>query len=283
MHLQATASRAATLFARNPALFCRVMLAKLNTARPMPPLPVRKRIRNVLFEYDLADYRGTAPMYFGSYALLVIEAMKRILRPGDIFIDVGANIGYLSAIAAGLVGTKGAVHCFEPVPAYFERLRRLAELNPEYSIVPNQCALGDTPGVSTIYVAHEPGQNTLVAGYKALPQISSKLDVPVERLDAYIERSALGHPALIKIDVEGFELSVLQGLEGYLKKSNHRPSIICEIAPGAYPLLGRSLADLAHFMAAYRYAAYDLVDGTTPLDLCAIKHVEDVLFVAKNK
>ena len=107
MHIQATASRAATLLARNPALFCRMMLAKLNTARPMPPLPARRRIGDIVFEYDSADYRGTAPMYFGSYAPLVVDAMKRYLRPGGIFFDVGANIGYLSAVAADMVGPAG--------------------------------------------------------------------------------------------------------------------------------------------------------------------------------
>src|SRR5580692_3629744 len=120
MHLQTTASRAVTLLARNPALFCRVAIAKINTARRMPPLPAVRRINNILFEYDLGDYRGTAPMYFGSYAPLVINAMKRYLRPGDTFFDVGANIGYLSAIAAGLVGRNGQVHSFEPVPVYFD-------------------------------------------------------------------------------------------------------------------------------------------------------------------
>jgi hypothetical protein len=128
MHLQTTAARAATLLSRNPALFCRLMLAKLNTARPMPPLPARKPIGQVTFELDLSDYRGTAPMYFGSYALLVVEAMRRFLRPGGVFLDVGANIGYLSAVAADLVGPRGEVHAFEPVPAYFDRLRRLAAL-----------------------------------------------------------------------------------------------------------------------------------------------------------
>ena len=281
IHLHATASRAATLLARNPALFCKVVLGKLNTVRPLPSLPARRRVRNVIFEYDLADYRGTAPMYFGSYAPLVVEAMKRLLQPGDVFIDVGASIGYLSATAAGLVGTQGAVHCFEPVPAYFARLKRFADLNAQHSIWPNACAVGDTAGVCTIYITHEPGQSTLVAGYKATPQISAKLEVPVVRLDSYIENHAFDHPALIKIDVEGFEFAVLRGLEGYFRKLNHRPPIICEVAPRAYPLLGQSLADLARFMAVYGYSARDLIDGKTPVDLCTLNYVEDVLFIAE--
>lgn len=282
MRLQAAASRATTLLARNPVLFCKVLLAKIGTARPMPPLPVRKRIGDVVFECDLADYHAAAAMYFGSYSLLVIEAMREILRSGDTFIDVGANIGYLTAVAASLVGPNGAVHSFEPVPAYFARLKRLAELNPGFSITAVSCAVGDAAGTSTIYVTHEPGQSTLVSGYKSPSQIRSKLEVPTVRLDSYIESRVADPPALIKIDVEGFELAVLQGLEAYFKKSDHRPPIICEIAPRACSLCGRSISDLAEFMAGYGYSARDLADGETPVELSTITHVEDVLFLASN-
>jgi FkbM family methyltransferase len=280
MHLQAAASRAATLLARNPALFCRLMLAKLNTARPMPPLPARRRIGKIVFEYDLADYRGTAPMYFGSYALLVVNAMQRYLRPGDVFLDVGANIGYLSAVAARLVGPQGQVHAFEPVPAYFVRLGRLAALNPEYLIAANPCAAGETPGICTMYVTLEPGQSTLVRSYKVEPEILSTIDVPVVRLDSYLKQNQIERVALIKIDAEGFELPILRGLRNYFESCRHRPAIICEIAPRAYPLMGRSVSELAGFMAEFGYTARDLVDGVTPVDLGAIEHVEDVLFLA---
>jgi FkbM family methyltransferase len=280
MHLQAAASRAATLLARNPALFCRLMLAKLNTARPMPPLPARRRIGKIVFEYDLADYRGTAPMYFGSYALLVVNAMQRYLRPGDVFLDVGANIGYLSAVAARLVGPRGQVHAFEPVPAYFVRLGRLATLNPEYLIAANPCAAGETPGMCTMYVTLEPGQSTLVRSYKVEPEILSTIDVPVVRLDSYLKQNQIERVALIKIDAEGFELPILRGLRNYFENCRHRPAIICEIAPRAYPLMGRSVSELAGFMAEFGYTARDLVDSVTPVDLGAIEQVEDVLFLA---
>jgi len=282
MRLQKTASRAAALLAKNPALFCRMMLAKLNTARPMPPLPARKRIGPIAFECDLATHDSAAPMYFGSYALLIVEAMRELLHAGEIFFDVGANVGYLSAIAAGLVGESGQVHSFEPVPAYFEKLRRLALLNPEYSIRPNQCAAGETSGVSTIYVTREPGQSTLVPSYKAAPEIVSTLEVPVVRLDSYIEAQGIDRVALIKIDAEGFELPILRGLQGYFERSRHCPPIICEVAPRAYPLIGRSRDELACFLKTYGYSARDLIDRTTPVDICALDSVEDVLFLAED-
>lgn len=282
MHISTTASKAATLLAKRPVLFGRVLMAKLNTTRRMPPLPVRKCVRGVNFEYNLSEYRGTAPMYFGSYALLVTEAMRRHLKPGDVFFDVGANIGYLSAIAAGLVGKRGQVHSFEPVPEYFERLQNLANLNPGHSIVPNSCAAGETPGSCTIYVTREAGQNSMVPAYQSAFEITSTLEVPVVRLDSYIVGRGIQRVALIKIDAEGFEFPALRGLQGYFEQSKHRPPIICEIAPRAYPLMGRKVSDLTDYMAQYGYKAFDVIDGSTPVDLALIEQVDDVLFLART-
>jgi FkbM family methyltransferase len=282
MHLRATASRAATLLAKNPSLFCRIVLAKLNTARPLPTLPARKRIRDVVFEYDLPGYCGTAPMYFGSYALPVVHAMEGILRPGDTFFDVGANIGYLSAVGAGLVGPKGQVHSFEPVPTYHTRLRRLVEMNPDYRINANCCAVGETPGTAKIYVTREAGQNTMVTGYKTAAEIVSTADVTVVRLDSYIGERSLSRVALIKIDAEGFELPILRGLSGYWESTGHRPAILCEIAPRAYPLMERNLGDLADYISQFGYTARDLIDASATVNLKAIRNVEDVLFLATS-
>jgi len=259
------------------------MLGKLNSARPMPALPVRKRIGNVFFECDMAEYGGTASMYFGAYAPLVVDAMRRVLRPGDVFIDVGSNIGYLSAVAADLVGPAGQVHAFEPVPAYAEKLRRFAALNPEYPIEVNACAAGEVAGVCDIFVTRETGQSTIVPSYKPANEIVSVIRVPVVRLDSYLADHRIERVALIKIDAEGFEYPILRGLRMYLDCGNHRPAIICEIAPRAYQLLGRDIGELRQFMAGYGYAARDIADGTTPVDLAAVQHVEDVIFLAEGR
>jgi len=280
MHLSKTASRAATLLTKRPALFGRVLLGKINSARRMPPLPVRKSVHGILFEYDLAPYRGTAPMYFGSYAPLVIEAMHRYLKPGDIFLDVGANIGYLSAVAAGIVGKHGQVHCFEPVPAYYARVEKLARLNPGHTICTNCCAAGDAAGRCTIYVTREAGQNTMVPSYQPPFEITSTLEVPVVRLDDFFDEHGLDRVALVKIDAEGFEFPALKGLQNYFERTRLLPPIICEIAPRAYPLMGRKVTELRDYMAAYGYTARDLIDCSTPVDLAAMEHVDDVLFLA---
>ena len=120
-------------------------LARLrNSPRFWPRRRVRKHIGGVVFEVDIEpDLTGVA-MYLGLYEPATARTMTRFLRPGDTFVDIGANIGYLSAVGANLVGRWGQVHCFEPVPRYFQRLQRLAETNPEYAIYPHQAA-GVTP------------------------------------------------------------------------------------------------------------------------------------------
>ena len=66
--------------------------------------------------------------------------MEKYLSYGDTFIDIGANIGYLSMIGANIVGKDGAVHAFEPVPHYFKILEKLAKMNSGYKIIVNPIA-----------------------------------------------------------------------------------------------------------------------------------------------
>jgi FkbM family methyltransferase len=280
MYLRESASRAFTLLTKNPPLFGRVMLAKTYAMRPTPPLPAMRRIGGIKFEIDSSQNGSAAAMYFDAYSPLVVDAMRRYLRPGGVFIDVGANVGYLSAVAADIVGPSGEVHSFEPAPRYFNRLRQMALLNPEYSIVANPCAVGSAPGVATIQITREPGQNTLVPGYKSGPEVATTLEVPVIRLDAYIKAERIQHVSVFKIDAEGFELPILEGLRGYFETTGTRPAIICEIAPRAYPLMGRNISELAELVSRYGYTARDVIDGATPVEVSGLKHVTDVLFLA---
>ena len=101
-----------------------------------PEGQVVKTINGIKLVIDLSLGKAVKSMYFDAYEIEVIRIMKKYLRPGGVFIDVGANVGYLSAVGVGLVGKTGQVHSFEPVPTYFSYLEQIAELNPQYKIVP---------------------------------------------------------------------------------------------------------------------------------------------------
>ena len=299
------------LLIRNPKLFFKYLYAGAKSViLRWPKAPIQKRINGILFEFDfdldlviklmrnplklLLQYLsiGAKPnvlaMYYGAYEPDTVRAMKKLLKKGDTFIDVGANIGYLSAIAMGLVGKTGQVHSFEPIPKHFQRLKNLALANKKYKIVVNQCALGEKEGTARIDVSGlSIGSSTMVpdllkfkeiAYGKRKEMIEETIEVPTHRLDCYIKEQSISGISLIKIDTEGFEFPVLKGLSGYFENANHLPAIICEITPAAYPLLGYTLSQLSEYMKKYNYHAFSLDD--TEIDITKLKGYPNVIFLS---
>jgi len=199
-------------------------------------------------------------MYCHVYEYRLVKEMQRTIRRGDTFIDVGANIGYLTSIGAGLVGPTGQVHSFEPVPEYFKILKKVKELNPSHQIFVNNAALGEKEGEAHIDVTslHNIGWNTMVPRFMEPSTIKMSYPIKVIRLDDYIADMNLDNISLIKIDVEGFEFPVLKGLRDYLQEK--RPLLIIEVVPEAYPLLGSSMLQLSEYMAEFGYKSAPLDD-----------------------
>ena len=271
------AERLMTL-ARDPHLLLRTLSARV---RPPPRAPLRKAVGGVIFEFDFSAGPLVRQMYYDLYEPETIHALRRLLQPGDTFVDAGANIGYISTVALGLVGPAGRVHSFEPVPAYFGRLQQVARTNRTYNLVVNPWALGDVPGTATIHIngAANIGWNTLVPGFMHEASRQDTREVPVRRLDTYLSEQGLTNVALIKIDTEGYELPILRGLSGYLDGPAPRPHIICEVAPAAYPLLGHTLADLAACLLAYGYCACTLGRDPAAVDVTRLTETTTVLLV----
>lgn len=222
---------------------------------------LEKKLNGVrfVFDFDFALSSHTKKQYHGTYEIKVVQAMRQHLYAGATFIDIGANIGYISAIGMGLVGKEGVVHSFEPVSAYFERLLNVVRMNPDYNIVPNNFALGDRDGYGTIDITGKAqiGANSMVPGFVRKERIESTQRISVRRLDSYMTQNNLSNVALIKIDVEGYELPVLKGASDFFEKNrNSLPPIIVEIVPSAYKQLNSSLHELEEFMLAFDYKAY---------------------------
>jgi FkbM family methyltransferase len=157
----------------------------------------------------LKQHQMSLQRALGLYEVETREAIRHFIKPGMTFIDVGANKGDYSLIAARLTGPAGRVIAFEPFPDNCSWIRKNQRLNGYRNIELRQEALGEADGQTQLFVGKEPGWNTLIPDKETCT--GEALNVTKRRLDSVL--ADLGNPPVhgIKIDVEGAELSVLQG------------------------------------------------------------------------
>jgi FkbM family methyltransferase len=216
------------------------------------------RFNDVHYEIDMSLHRVMKKYFFRTHEMFLERIFRRHLSPGRIFIDIGANCGYWSAYALPLVGRSGEVHAFEPVPQYFSFVRRLAELNPGYRVIANQVACGAQPSSLTMTVVAPRAENfdnydtnigssSLATGFlDHARELTDTITVDVIAFDDYVNAREidLDRIGLIKIDVEGFEADVFDGMQGVLDKPGRKVPILCEILTDLnrpYPLDGRRI------------------------------------------
>ena len=271
------------LLLKHPFFYLKKKLCKYRYKYGLIPDNVselEKEFNGIKFIFDLSLGPYIKKMYYGLYELKVKEAMKKYLKRGGVFLDIGANIGYLSAIGASLVGKDGVVHSFEPVPEYFKYLSKLVELNPDYNIVINNFALGESRDSACLNVAGQSkiGSNSMVPNFIPEDLVKTTITVPVQRLDRYAEENNLSCPSLIKVDVEGFELPVLKGASALFQQSKDKlPLVIVEITPSVNEQSNKDIAELEELMFGFGYKSYCTL-GRHPIDIKKIYHQTDVLF-----
>jgi FkbM family methyltransferase len=196
-------------------------------------------------------------MYFGLFEKDLLAYMHSVLRLGDTFVDVGANIGYVSAYARQQVGSSGRVYCFEPVPEYAAMLEASVQSALVKNVIVVQQAAGDRQGTVPIKVSGKGniGWNTIVPGFMGESSDVRTFEVPMTTLACYFKNQNIVDVRLVKIDVEGAELLVLRGLIPWLAKGR-RPRIVTEICPQACAMLGSSTTEIFAMMESYGYRGF---------------------------
>ena len=193
----------------------------------------------------------------------VMGWMQRVLRPGTVALDIGANIGLHSMYMSALVGASGSVFAFEPSPANLRLLRYHAKVNRFTQLKICEKAVSNHDGGTVPFFLLNNGDlssNSLTFGREEIPNLDSSLhsggravEVESVTIDRFCHEAKV-LPDLIKIDVEGAELLVLRGCAETLRFA--RPRIIVAVHPWWLPP-GQTTADIAVLLANAGYAIRD--------------------------
>lgn len=219
---------------------------------------------------DIRDYAHRHAFLFGVYEEDLTRLIVRISRPRWTVLDVGANAGYVSLLAADLGGPGSRVLAFEPNPRMVELLRRSAVLNRRAPLEIVEAACGGHDGQVSLSLSpdlHNTGLSTLAGELTD----ARRLSVEMVRLDRFCASRGL-RPDLVKIDVEGTEAGVLLGAEGLLREGLP-PFVVCELWPATRD-------DVVGYMADMGYTVHSIrSDGTlAPVGAVAGAPWENVCF-----
>jgi FkbM family methyltransferase len=188
---------------------------------------------------------------FGNLETAVQEAMVRHLGPGGVFYDVGANLGFFSLLAAHLVGLdQGQVYAFEAAPDNARAIRANAELNSIPNITVIDKAVSSRAGTGRLQIVDDQSWSKLEE-YGEHPYTERVIDIELVAIDDLLRAGALAPPTAVKIDVEGAEIAVLDGMRETLER--HQPAVICELH-GTH----------GEFLAAMRNHGYRLINLEGP-------------------
>jgi len=181
---------------------------------------------------------------FKGFEKSLLAALGQFVVPGSRVLDIGANIGLVSRHCARLAGKSGLIAAFEPDPETFTCLRKNTANFPQISAV--NSAVSDAKGVKELFLHPTSGMsNSLVHHWRG----GKTVTVDVTTVDAWLESNpAFGRPDLVKIDVEGAERAVLQGMQNTFASCPHLV-VVVEFCPKLLGGREASLSLLAHLQS----------------------------------
>jgi FkbM family methyltransferase len=189
--------------------------------------------RRIEWDLDLAEGIDFAIYLLGGFEVRTLKLYERLIKPGDVVLDIGANIGAHTLPLAALAGPCGRVIAFEPTKYAYEKLRRNLAINPQLAdrVTAIQCALlaslkAELP--EEIYSSWPLDQNESLHAVHG-GRLCSTSGATISTLDSSLERLGVDRVDFVKLDVDGHEADVLLGGGDVLRR--FRPSILMEWAP----------------------------------------------------
>ena len=176
------------------------------------------------------------------------------VRPGDVVIDAGANVGYYTLLASKLVGPSGRVYAFEPDPTAFDILQRNVRLNGADNVVAEQKALSNENTTLKLFIASDNKGDDRI--YQPENEQRRSIDVPAVRLDDYL-RGKVEHVDFVKVDTQGAEYVILDGMKATLG-ANPDMVMVVEFWPSGLAGLGSDAGALLKLLRAADFRFYNL-------------------------
>lgn len=200
--------------------------------------------------------------WFGTWEPSLSEWIAARLRPGDVFVDVGASVGYFSLLAARAVGPDGSVVAVEASPAAARRLKENLARNGVSNVRVVEAAAAAEEGRLTFYRAawNDAESSIVAAGGRTVEG-----EVPAAPLARLLSEDELARTRVIKVDVEGGELGVLQGLAPVAGLLHRDAQVVVEAHPDMLALQGATVSDLADLLARSGFEARELATDLSEL------------------
>ncbi len=219
------------------------------------------------------------------------KLFKQIVKEKDVVVDLGANIGYFTLLAAKLVGKNGKVFSLEPEPKNFSYLKKNIEINNYSQVIANQKAVSNKNGKTKLYVcSYDTGHHTInqYSGIEAYSRgrksKEESIEIETVTLDSFLE-GRTDSVDVIKMDVEGAEALVLAGMDKTLR-SNQGIKMFVEFFPLLIEKMGNSPREfIRKLLEDYRFSIYIIPDDydASKGEMKKVNSVEEVMSFRKKE
>jgi FkbM family methyltransferase len=223
---------------------------------------VRWSINGVPYRIDIHQRH----MMAHEYERPVADFLRDLVRPGFVCFDVGANVGVYAVQFCHWSAPTGRVFAFEPNPVAREILKRHLSMNRfEDRVEIVAAAVGSSEDHATFFACGADGMSRLGTPNPVLINYSHALSVPVVTLDSFV-RTGRSVPDVVLVDVEGFELAVLEGAREIIKSSGKTTHFVVELHPMLWPSANSSRDQMAAFLKEMRLRPRCLTGQRDPLE-----------------
>ena len=166
-------------------------------------------------------------LLFKTHEPLTTKLTIKELRNGMVCVDIGSNIGYYALLESKIVGKNGKIFAIEPSPENFNYLNNNLKLQNFSNTETYQIAIGNQDGTAKLTVGNKSNHSKVITEYQTIPNGLDVISVPIKKLDTFVQEQNISKIDFVRMDVEGFELNVIEGMKNVLRKL--RPMIQVEV------------------------------------------------------